>query len=179
MGNTDTKAFRKWWLIKTGVISDNLETLAMNAGTNFEHRILDALGIVERDRQFLIPELRLRVNLDGNTEDTNCEVKTYKLYKGFKLPKKYVQQVQVQMFGSGLRKSVLYAYGLKDEDYKNYFNPIDLERILSFPINYDKDFVQNIYLPKLTYFAYCLEKGVLPSNEDYNRTAQYNNGFKR
>ena len=112
--------------------------------------------------QIIIEDLRLRVNLDGNDTDTNYECKTYKFANGFKMPKKYINQVQVQMFASGLRNSKIIVYGLTEEDYDNYFNPIDPERLQEYPVTYDVKWINGVYLPKLTYLAECLKEGRFP-----------------
>jgi hypothetical protein len=114
------------------------------------------------DKQIILEDLRLRVNLDGNDTDTNYECKTYKFENGFKMPKKYINQVQVQMFASGLRKSKIIVYGLTEEDYDNYFNPIDPDRLQEHPIAYDEKWIREVYLPKLTYLAECLKEGRFP-----------------
>ena len=66
---------------------------------------------MELDKQFINEDLRLRVNLDGNTEDCIYECKTTKEdINLFVPPKKYINQVQVQMYGSGLRKANIVVY---------------------------------------------------------------------
>lgn len=169
IGSFNTKTFIDWWLTKEGVTSNNFESAEMNAGTHWEHRILEYVNEdMEMDKQILIPELRLRINLDGNTEDTDYECKTYKANKVFKVPLKYKRQVWVQMFGSKLRKAFIVAYGLTENDYKNYLAPIDKERLGQFPIEYNEDFINNTYLPRLRYLVYCLNEGIFPTDEDYN-----------
>lgn len=79
MGNWKTKTFRKWWQQKLGIDQSHFTNTSMLAGTHYEHAILQVIGAAEMDRQILIPELRLRVNLDGNTGCRIHEVKTYKL----------------------------------------------------------------------------------------------------
>lgn len=101
MRSWDTESFRRWWAVKLGIRQETFTSPAMRAGTAYEHRILDALGIIERDRQIRIPSLRLRVNLDGETPATICEVKTHKGDKPFAVSKAYRQQCQVEMFASG------------------------------------------------------------------------------
>jgi hypothetical protein len=117
---------------------------------------------MELDKQIIIEDLRLRVNLDGNDTNTIYECKTYNLEKGFKMPKKYVQQVQVQMFASGLRKAKIIAYGLTEGDYDNFFHPIDPDRRSEFDIPYDERWINEVYLPKLKYLAECLKEGRFP-----------------
>lgn len=168
IGSFNTKTFIDWWLIKEGVTSNNFESAEMNAGTHWEHRILEYVNEdMEMDKQILIPELRLRINLDGNTEDTDYECKTYKANKVFKVPLKYKRQVWVQMFGSKFRKAFIVAYGLTENDYKNYLAPIDEERLGLFPIEYNEDFIDNTYLPRLKYLVRCLDEGTFPTDEDY------------
>ena len=78
MGGWHTKTFQMFWAEKLGITKINLHTVPMQAGTMYEHRILDALGVMERDRQIKIPKLCLRVNLDGEDEHIIHEVKTYR-----------------------------------------------------------------------------------------------------
>lgn len=163
VGNWKTATFEKWWLQKMGVNNDHFHNKYTSAGTHYEHRILESLDIpMEFDKQIIIEDLRLRVNLDGNSIDTNYECKTYKLEKGFKMPKKYIDQVQVQMFASGLRKTYIVVYGLTEKDYNNYFNPIDPNRRQEILIPYDERWINEVYLPKLTYLAECLKEGRYP-----------------
>jgi hypothetical protein len=163
IGNYNTKTFEKWWMQKIGINRDHFDNKYTLAGTHYEHRILESLGIpMELDKQIIIEDLRLRVNLDGNDADTIYECKTYKFDKGFKMPKKYIQQVQVQMFASGLRKAKIIVYGLKEEDYDNYFNEIDPGRRDEVVITYDEKWIREVYLPKLTYLAECLKEGRFP-----------------
>ena len=164
IGSYDTKTFKKWWLEKIGIEKSNFTNAAMQAGTYFEHSILRSLGIeLELDKQIIVKDLLLRVNLDGNTSDTIYECKTYKYEKGFKVPIKYKRQVWVQMYVTGIRKAYIVAYGLKEEDYKNFFNEIDKDRIELIPIEYNEGWINTVFLPKLRYLVECLKKGVLPS----------------
>ena len=173
IGNWQTKSFLKWWLQKLDLNRANFESLAMNAGTHKEHQILEYLGVTETDKQVLLPELKLRVNLDGNTADTDYEVKTYNAEKVFKCPIKYKRQVWVQMYAAGLKKAFVVAYGLTEADYKNYFLPIDKDRLQLIPIEYNADFIENEYLPKLRYMAWCLEHGRLPNVDEYKEITEY------
>jgi hypothetical protein len=162
IGNWDTKTFEKWYNTKLGIYEMNFTNDAMLAGTHYEHRILDALNIfdLETDKQIIIG--RLRVNLDGNTDDTIYEVKTYGVDKPFKVSKAYRCQVNVEMYAFNIRKAYIVAYGLEDKDYDNYYRDIDNERLKLYPIEYDEDFINNEYLPKLKYLSECLDKGIFP-----------------
>lgn len=163
IGNWKTETFTKWWMQKIGINRDHFDNKYTSAGTHYEHKILESLGIpMEMDKQIILEDLRLRVNLDGNTEDCIYECKTYKHEKGFKMPRKYIQQVQVQMFASGLRKAQIIVYGLVEADYDNYFHDIDPERRDAVIITYDERWIYEVYLPKLRYLAECLKEGRFP-----------------
>lgn len=163
IGNWKTATFEKWWLQKLGINRDSFSDKYMLAGSHYEHRILESLDIpMELDKQIIIEDLRLRVNLDGNTNDTIYECKTYRHEKGFVVPRKYIQQVNVQMFASGLRRAKIVAYGLMESDYDNFFHSIDPGRRSEFDIPYDEKWINEVYLPKLKYLAECLKEGRFP-----------------
>lgn len=173
MGNWNTKTFEKWWCEKIGLERNHFTNESMLAGTHFEHRILDfAAPLAEKDKQILLPNLRLRVNLDGNTESTIYEVKTYRFEKGFKVPMKYKRQVWVQMYATGIREAYIIAYGLEEKDYKNFLSPIDKNRLSVFKIEYDEAFIQE-YLRRLKILAECLRKGVFPVDNQRERSGAY------
>ena len=165
IGNWKTKTWEKWWMQKLGINRDHFENEFTKAGTNWEHRILDSLGLpnLEKDKQIIIEDLRLRVNLDGNTPVRIKEVKTYQWEKGWKkTPPKYIDQVQVQMFASEIYGADIVAYGLQPEDYKNYLRDLDPNRLKQIPVGYDIHWIESVYLPKLRILADCLKKGVWP-----------------
>lgn len=163
IGNWKTKTWEKWWMQKIGINTDHFDNKYTLAGTYWEHRILDSLGIpnLEKDKQIIIEDLRLRVNLDGNTPERIKEVKTYQWAKGFKMPQKYINQVQVQMF-SFVREADIVTYGLEEADYDNFFRDIDPERLKEYPVAYDQKWVETVYLPKLKILSDCLKRGVFP-----------------
>lgn len=164
VGNRKIKSFQKWWLEKLGVYKNNFENIYMNAGTHWEHKILDSLCIpIERDAQIILEDLLLRVNLDGNTKTTIYEVKTHSADKAFKVSKQYSMQVNVQMFATGIREAYIVAYGLNDNDYKNYFNPIDESRKTIHKIKYDEEFINQVFLPNIKELAQMLNAGVMPT----------------
>lgn len=160
MGNWNTATFGRWWLVKLGLRTDSFTNLQMQTGTAFEHRILDHLGIVRRDRQIKLRPLRLRVNLDGETRDAVHEVKTYGGER-FKVTKAYWQQAQVEMFATG-KRCVIEAYRLEPEDYYNWLRDIDPARLSQHPVEYDIDWICGQYLPRLKYLADCLKRGRFP-----------------
>lgn len=164
VGNYNTKTWRKWWLEKIGIDKNDFTNNAMQAGTWYEHRILKSLGFeIELDKQIIIEDILLRVNLDGNTEDTIYECKTYNHEKGFKVPLKYKRQVWVQMYASGIRKAYIVAYGLVEDDYKNFFNEIDKDRLELIPIEYNEQWIHTEFLPKLRVLVDCLKRGIMPN----------------
>lgn len=164
VGNWKTQTFANWWLKKQGIDTSHFDNKYTLAGTNYEHKIVDSLNIenVEKDKQII--QGRLRVNLDANTKDKIYEIKTYQYEKGFDLNKHkdYVQQVQVQMYASGIHKAEIVAYGLETKDYDNYFNSIDSERISRYEIPYDEKWINEVYLPKFKIIEKCLIEGRFP-----------------
>lgn len=166
VGNWNTKTFEKWWLEKIGIYKNNLSNEAIKAGNNYEHKILDTLEIEElqKDNQIIID--RLRVNLDGNTNNCIYEVKTHRFDKEFKVSKQYWRQAQVEMYASGIKKLYIVAYGLVEKDYINYFNSIDESRIEMFEVKYDEKFIQEEYIPRLKYLTKCLKEGRYPRMEE-------------
>lgn len=170
MGNWKTKTFAKWWAQKLGIDTSHFTSTAMNAGTYIERAVLDHIKAPRRDHQILLPELRLRVNLDGDGPGHIYEVKTHGAAKEFKVSKAYWQQVQVQMFAKERAEGCfpvaeIVAYGLTEEDYRNFFNPIDPARLKRYPIGYDEVFIYG-YLRRLKYLADCLERGAWPNEAD-------------
>lgn len=165
VGNWKTKSFEKFWMQKLGINTDHFDNEYTKAGTNWEHRILDSLHLpnLEKDKQIIIEELKLRVNLDGNTPFRIKEVKTYQWEKGWKkTPPKYINQVQVQMFAANIHEADIVAYGLEPEDYKNYLRDLDPRRLQEIPVRYDPIWIETVYLPKLKVLADCLKRGVFP-----------------
>lgn len=169
VGNWGTKTFKKWWLEKLGLSNNNFNTKYTLAGTNYEHKIIEALNIplIEKDKQIIVG--KLRVNLDANTEKKIHEIKTYAYKSGFDLKKHkdYINQVQVQMYVSNIHKAEIDAYGLLEEDYRNYFNDIDKERLSIHEIEYDEKWIKEVYLPREQYLEECLSLGKMPSQEEF------------
>ena len=159
MGSWDTVTFARFWTEKLGIIRRDFANKQMLAGTHYEHRILDAIGIQKRDGQIRIRSLRLRVNLDGEDRITIFEVKTHS--GEYKVTKAHWRQAQVEMFAAR-KKLVIVAYHMEPEDYINYFNPIHPERITFHPVEYDPEWIKNEYLPRLRILAECLKKGGRP-----------------
>jgi hypothetical protein len=175
MGNWDTETFRHWWLVKLGLSESRIETRYMRAGTAYEHKILDYIewkddiGEIEKDRQIKRRRLRLRVNLDGEDGECIYEVKTHQKPL-FKVTKAYWMQAQVEMFATG-KKLKIVAYHMEEENYINYFLPIDKNGITVHPIEYDWRFIEIDYIPRLQYLARCLKKGETPNARDFAQFA--------
>lgn len=171
MGNWNTDTFRRWWLVKLGVRKDRFVTPSMQCGTAYEHKILDALRVKIRDRQIRIRSLRLRVNYDGESRQLITEVKTHSK-PVFKVTKAYWQQCQVEMFASGcglFRKRKLCriaAYRVTEDELFNFFLPIDENRLTQHTVDYDAEWIEGCYLPRLRYLAKCLRTGHWPQEEE-------------
>lgn len=168
VGNWNTKTFENWWLEKLGIYKNNISNEAIKAGNNYEHKILDTLEVegLEKDKQII--KDRLRVNLDGNTDTCIYEVKTHNSEKEFKVSKQYWRQAQVEMYASDIHELYIVAYALKENDYQNYFNKIDKERLQFIKVEYDEEFINNEYLPMLEILTKCLKKGVFPCKQQQN-----------
>ena len=166
MGGWNTRTFEKWWMQKLGVNRDHFQTDATAAGTYWEHTILDYIGVAEKDKQILIPELLLRVNYDGNTGSHIVEVKTHKVEKPYKVSAAHRRQVNVQIFAmkhtgfQGVTAEVA-AYGLTEYDYSNFFGDIEPQRLTRHPVEYDEVFMCK-YLSRLEYLRDCLQRGAWP-----------------
>lgn len=166
MGNWKTATFSKWWLQKLGINKDRFESKAMKVGNAFEHKILDAIPqVCEKDAQIRIPELGLRVNYDGLGADCHIyEVKTSG--REFKLSKAYWQQAQVEMFAmlwatGDVPDMDVVAYEVGEQEYANYFTPIDKARLKFIPVEYDPSFIEE-YKEKLEILHECILRGAKP-----------------
>jgi hypothetical protein len=163
--NIHTKTWEMWWQEKLGIRRSNVTTPAMAAGTNWEHKILEVMNVpgMVLDRQVLLPEWLLRVNLDGDNGDCIYECKTHAADKPWKaVPKHYLHQVQVQMYASGIRQAYIVEYPLIEAEYNNYFLPVDPQRIKTHRVEYDHQFIQGVYLPRLAVLARALKEGRFP-----------------
>ncbi len=162
MSNWNTKTFQKWWLTKIGIDRNEYTNKYMMAGTNWEHRILDFINAEYTDEQKVIG--RLRVNIDGRTDNKIQEVKTYNFEKGFAITKNYYEQCQVEMYAFNTKQCEIVAYGLEEQDYKNYLRDIDSSRLSIHKIQYDEQFIIK-YLERLHRLEYCLINGNYPKEE--------------
>ena len=146
------RSWNDWWKVKCGMADQNFYgNIYTKAGNTFEHSILKAFNpSIRFDRQIIIPELRLRVNLDGNTNDEIFEVKTYQIDKPFKVSEAYFYQAQLQMFAweneqylyfidvqgcpkvkmknPPLKKHTILAYGLYPDEYYGEYSMEDIEQ---------------------------------------------------
>lgn len=165
--NHHTKTWQDFWDEKCGRLVKDDESLATYTGTIFEHPILDAIDkSINKDRQIILEDKRLRVNYDGDKDGVVFEVKTHKGGKDFLtknaiyqfLPKYIFGQVQVQMYvwktayERGLiedeyKKLYVVEYPLYSEDYEGE-PEVDFKRIKFHKVKYDKGFIK-LYLKKL------------------------------
>lgn len=173
IGSFDTKIFKDWWKTKTGETVCNYENIAMKTGTLYEHPImktfaeLNEIEHLELDKQVINEELLLRVNLDANTEDTILECKTTQLHiSKLNIPRQYIDQVNVQMYATGLRKAYLVFYRVTKEDYEAVENDtildIDATRFYTYKVDYNESWIKDVYLPRLKYLAECLRNNTEP-----------------
>lgn len=173
MGRWNTKTFERWWMEKLGYYHNDFTNEAMMTGSALEHRILEALSIpgLRFDEQKISG--RLRVNLDGFDGNTIYEVKThrYKPGEAWKPPKKYIEQVRVQMMAFGVSGALIVSYGLLPREYRNWYLPIDLSRIDLFPVFQD-DWFRIEWGARMSFLSYHLENGLFPDEK------QFNAGFK-
>ena len=162
--NRNTATWNNWWLEKLGLRRNSFTNKAMNAGTHFEHSILHAINpMMVMDKQIIIEDLKLRVNLDGWLDGTIYEVKTYKADKEFKVTAQYWRQAQVEMYAAKTKKLYIAAYPLEEGDYLNYFNKIDKRKITLIPIEYDENWINREYLPKLKELKSAMIEGRKPA----------------
>jgi hypothetical protein len=171
IGNWRTKTWEKWWMTKLGLNRKHFENESTKAGTNWEHKILESLHIdgLIKDKQILLPEILLRVNLDGNTPGRIYECKTYKIgsasAKQFEqglCPTGYRNQVQVQMYASKIYGADVVAYGLLPEDYNNYLRAVDPGRRKLIPVTYDPNWIEKVYMPKHMILCEALKRRAFP-----------------
>lgn len=173
MSNWKTSTFMSWWTEKIGVLKKDIKTIYLISGRYKEHQLSKHYSDTHKekinlDRQVRIKKLRLRVNLDCETKDKIIEIKTHKHAESeWKMPKEYVWQVWVQMFATKKRIACIYAYAMKEEDYDNFFLPIDDKRIEEIPIEYNEQWIKNEYLPRLVYLANCLLKRKTPNYDEF------------
>ena len=160
----NTRSWLEWWNEKLGYLERNIHTEAMAAGTAWEHKILDAVNpAIRKDHQICIEKYRLRVNYDGDLDGTIYEVKTHNFLKEFTVTKPYWMQAQVEMYAMKTKKLYIVSYGLIAEEYKDYSGKVDDNRIDYHPVEYDKDWIQNEYLPRLKELCRALRKGRIPT----------------
>lgn len=165
IGNWKTKTWTNWFAEKLGFERLRINNKYTLAGTYYEHEILDVYALlkgikIHKDKQVILEDLGLRVNLDGNTESTIFEVKTHK--QEWKLKKEYWQQCQVQMYATNLKKCYILAYKLEEENYNNFFLDVKSENLQEVEILYDENFVCE-YLEKLNVLKKCIKKGKFPN----------------
>lgn len=172
-GNWKTETFRKWFKEKLGltVFTPKWSNEYTNAGTYYEHAVLERIPGVVMDEQVLLEDLNLRVNYDGIVYHgggcTIYEVKTHKADKPFKVSKQYWRQAQVEMFAKKTNLLYIVAYPLTDEHYRNFFIPVDRAKMELIPVEYDPVWIQREFLPKLDYVSKCIWRGKYPQEAEF------------
>lgn len=156
-----SRSWLEWWDVKCGKEQNKFHgNIFTKAGNTFEHSILKTYNPdIQFDRQIKIPNLRLRVNLDGNTYDEIYEVKTYQIDKSFSVTDGYYYQAQMQMLAwkierwmnfveaegvpetklknPQLRRHIILAYGLYPDEYYSDYTTEQIEKGL-IPIDKDR-----------------------------------------
>lgn len=149
-----SKSWLEWFDVKCGLKENSFKgNIHTKAGNTWEHSILKAYNPnINFDRQIIIEDLRLRVNLDGDSiaegmpktvkaEGTPkypiteiVEVKTYQYGKGFDLSTGYFHQCQLQRYAwehsdlPELDRHILIAYGLYPDEYYSEYSEEDIEK---------------------------------------------------
>lgn len=173
MGNWQTKTFAKWWCVKLGLLSNEFSTKETKAGNAYEHKIARAIEQVKNtkiklDRQIKFRNLRVRVNLDCEDKNTIFEIKTFKYKKDWEPCDSYIMQTRVQMYFTK-KQAFIVAYPMLEENYINYFLPIDMDKLQFFKIKQDTKFI-NEYLQKVKYLKKCLIRGTYPNEQDRTKS---------
>jgi hypothetical protein len=143
--NHATKTWQQWWRVKCGLEEAYIGNMYTAAGSRFEHPILECFDpTINKDRQLIVEELRLRVNYDGDKDGIIYEVKTHKADKPFEITPYVQAQVQTQMYAwqecrDDFKGLYILSYGLTETDYRNG-NPtakdIEFDRIKIHPVKY-------------------------------------------
>lgn len=175
VGNWDTKTFMLWWLTKLGLRNDTFSNIYTITGINKEHQVANCYAeqnnlAIKLDRQRKKRKLRLRVNYDAETKNIPIEVKTRKNSASkWKLPPHYIHQLQVEIFAMGkkCKGGKIVVYALNEEDYQNFFLPIDNKRLTKHCFRRDDEWLVKEYLPRLKYLVHCLKKRKTPSKLEF------------
>lgn len=148
--NHSTQSWREWWHEKLGLCERDFQgNIYTHAGTIYEHPILESWDKnINKDRQLIIEDLRLRINYDGDLDGNIFEVKTHKAEKPFEISKYIQAQVQTQMYvwkekaklGEVPNFNNLYilSYGLYEDEYDVEEPQIDFNRIKVHKVKYNK-----------------------------------------
>lgn len=148
--NHNTQTWQKWWRVKQGIEEpDFVGNIYTEAGTRFEHPILDAFDkSINKDRQLFLEDLRLRVNYDGDKDGIIYEVKTHKADKPFEITPYIEAQVQTEMYVyqevvGDFKKLYILSYGLTEEDYQTDDPVVDADRIKVHKVKYKRGHIKN------------------------------------
>lgn len=176
VGSYDTQTFKLWWLTKVGYTENNFKNKYTETGNAYEHKIAELIRKAYKcklklDKQIKIRRLKLRVNLDANTRTVIHEIKTTKKHWN-KLPKPYWQQCQVQMYADRrifgrYKDCYLQAYLVDNEYYDNYLIELKEDRLKTYYVELDLEWLNNEYLPRLKYLVKCLKHKKIPTNKEF------------
>lgn len=152
------KSWLDWWDVKCGKAEQKFKgNMYTKAGNTFEHSILRTYDeSVKFDRQIVIPPLRLRVNLDGNTEDTIYEVKTYSAGRTFEVNEAYFYQAQLQMLAWRMEQPLWFT--TEYPKLKPTNPPLKHHYILAYALYPDEYYA--------SYSSEEIEKGLIPIEKD-------------
>jgi len=158
--NNMSKTWLDWWDVKCGITEQNFHgSIYTKAGNTFEHSILKTWNPhITFDRQIVVPELRLRVNLDGNTADEIFEVKTYQIGKEFKVTDAYYYQAQLQMLAWKLEPSIRWVECEGQPELIGKNQPLHRHTILAYGLYPDEYYSE--------YTAEQIENGEIPIDKD-------------
>lgn len=172
VGNRNTATWLKWWTEKLGIYEEHFDNRYTLAGTNYEHKILEAVQIqrdafLTLDYQIRDEENCVRVNFDGIDFETQTiyECKTFSAEKTFKVSKDYWRQAQMEMWALDTDKLYIVAYPLEEEYYSNYWLDIDPSKIEYHKVERDDKFIEETLVPNIKDLAECIKQGIFPKEE--------------
>ena len=165
--NHQSNSWQSWWRVKCGVEEQEFKgNKYTDAGTRYEHPILECFNKdMNKDRQIIIEDLRLRVNYDGDFDGNIFEVKTHKAGNEFEITPYIYAQVQTQMYAwketrDDFKHLYILSYALTEDDYANQeptVDDIDFDRIKVHKVKYSKGHIKR-YLKALEPLAKDLKE---------------------
>lgn len=170
-----TKGFNQWWMVKTGQVEDDfVDNKYITAGNMLEEPVIDCImeneGIVlekdippllHPDHERLIVNLDARLRKDGKPVPYEIKCCNYQsvMITGVKAEKKYIKQLQSQMYTDKAEEGMLVYYAVQDHEYEMSYlvaPEVDYNRIVQKPQTIDWKYINGIYVPILEYFTDCI-----------------------